>query len=103
MKKSRPPALQLALATPSDRRKARAPVKLLAIDMLTPELSIGKRPPDFEYPVHRTLLRDGVLIAESVAGARPLAGGRAELMFLPLNIVGADGAPARVLGRPVKD
>jgi kynurenine formamidase len=77
-------------------------VKLVAIDMLTPELSLGRRPPDFDYPVHRTLLRDGVLIAESVAGARPLAGGRAELLFLPLNIVGSDGAPARVLGRPVR-
>jgi len=32
MKKSRPPALQLAPATPSDRRKRPAPVKLLAIE-----------------------------------------------------------------------
>jgi kynurenine formamidase len=79
-------------------------VKLLAMDVLTPELSIGRRPPEgFDYPVHRTLLRDGVLIAESVANARSLAGRRAEFLFLPLNIVGGDGAPARVLGRPVLD
>ena len=79
-------------------------VKLLAMDVLTPELSIGRRPAEgFDYPIHRTLLRDGVLIAESVANARSLAGGRADFLFLPLNIVGGDGAPARVLGRPVRD
>ena len=27
----------------------------------------------------------------------------AELLFLPLNIVGGDGAPARVLGRAIRD
>lgn len=74
-------------------------VKLLGVDASTPELPIPLRPPEFEFPVHHTLLRDGVLIAEQVANLGPLAGQRVELVFCPLNIVGSDGAPARVLGR----
>jgi len=74
-------------------------IKLLGVDASTPELPIPLRPPGFDFPVHRTLLRDGVLIAEQVANLGALAGQRVELMLLPLNIVGSDGAPARVLGR----
>jgi kynurenine formamidase len=77
-------------------------VKLLAVDMPTPELPLHMRPGDFDWPVHHTLLRDGVLIAEQVTNADSLAGQPAELVFLPLNIVGGDGAPARVLGRPIR-
>ncbi|HEU0246051.1 MAG TPA: hypothetical protein VFR38_03115 [Gaiellaceae bacterium] len=54
-----------------------------------------------DWPVHHVLLRDGVLISEQVANTRVLAGRRAEFVFLPLNIVGGDGAPARVLARPL--
>jgi len=78
-------------------------VKLVGVDMPTPELPLHLRPPGFDWPVHHTLLRDGVLIAEQVTNARSLAGQRAEFLFLPLNIVGSDGAPARVLGRPIHD
>lgn len=78
-------------------------IKLLAVDTPTPDISVHKRTQGFDWPVHHTLLRDGVLISEQVANARSLAGRRAELLFLPLNIVGGDGAPARVLGRPVRD
>jgi kynurenine formamidase len=77
-------------------------VKLVAVDMPTPELPLDVRPPGFDWPVHHTLLRDGVLIAEQVTNAGALASGRAEFLFLPINIVGSDGAPARVLGRPVE-
>ncbi len=78
-------------------------IKLLAVDTPTPEIAIDKRPSGFDWPVHHTLLRDGVLISEQVANARSLAGQRAEFLFLPLNIVGGDGAPARVLGRPIRN
>jgi arylformamidase len=49
-------------------------------------------------PVHRILLRGGVVILEGLAlgGVPP---GEYELVCLPLAIVGADGAPARVLLR----
>jgi len=78
-------------------------IKLLAMDLPTPDIPVYKRSPEFDWPVHHVLLRDGVLISEQVANARSLAGRRAEFLFLPLNIVGGDGAPARVLGRAVHD
>jgi len=43
-----------------------------------------------------------VLIAEQVTNLRSLAGKRAEFMFMPLNIADCDGAPARVLGGPMR-
>lgn len=76
-------------------------IKLLAVDTPTPDLPLSRRGEGFDWPVHHVLLRDGVLISEQVANTRVLAGRRAEFMFLPLNIVGGDGAPARVLARPV--
>ncbi len=78
-------------------------IKLLAMDTPTPDVPIHRRPRGLDWPVHHTLLRDGVLISENVANARSLVGLRVELLFLPLNIVGADGAPARVLGRAICD
>ena len=76
-------------------------LKLGAVDMPTPDVAIDKRPAGFIWPVHRTLLRDGVLIAEMVTNLRSLAGRRAEFMFCALNITDCDGAPARVLARPI--
>ncbi len=78
-------------------------IKMLAMDTATPDIPTHKRPPGFNWPVHHTLLQDGVLIAEQVANARTLAASHAEFLFLPLNIVGGDGAPARVLARPIQD
>jgi kynurenine formamidase len=78
-------------------------VKLLAVDVPTPELALPARPVGFEYPVHRLLLGAGVLIAEQVTNLGSLAGNRVEFVFCPINIVGGDGAPARVLARRVSD
>jgi kynurenine formamidase len=58
-----------------------------------------RRPPDFAFPVHYTLLSQGVLIAEHVTNLEQLAGQRAEIMFLGLNIAGSDGAPVRPVAR----
>jgi arylformamidase len=90
-----------ALSTAAASWLVERQVKLVAVDMPTPELPLHVRPPGFDWPVHHTLLRDGVLIAEQVTNTRSLAGRRAEFLFLPLNVVGSDGAPARVLGRPI--
>jgi kynurenine formamidase len=49
--------------------------------------------------VHYTLLSQGVLIAEHVTNLEQLAGQRAEIMFLGLNIAGSDGAPVRPVAR----
>jgi kynurenine formamidase len=47
------------------------------------------------------LLGDGVLIAEQLANLDGLVGQRVEFFFGALPIVASDGAPARVLARPV--
>jgi kynurenine formamidase len=76
-------------------------IKLVAVDTPTPDVALDRRPEGFIWPVHRVLLRDGVLIAEQVTNLDTLVGKRAEFMFLPLNIAECDGAPARVLARPL--
>lgn len=75
--------------------------KLVGVDFSTPDLAANQRAGDFAFPVHYTLLGQGVLIAEHVTNVTGLAGQRAEIMFLGLNIAGSDGAPARVVARPV--
>jgi len=49
-------------------------------------------------PVHRELLKAGVLIVEGV-NLLEVPAGPCEIYCLPLRIVGADGAPARILIR----
>lgn len=75
--------------------------KIVGVDFTTPDVANEKRPPDFHYPVHHTLLSQGVLIAEHMTNLGSLAGKRIEAMFLGINVVGSDGAPARVVARPV--
>ena len=77
-------------------------LKLVAVDMPTPDVAIDRRPESFVWPVHRALLAYGVLIAEQVTNLETLAGRRAEFMFFPLNIADCDGAPARVLARAIE-
>ena len=76
-------------------------VKLIAVDVPTPEVALPARSADFDYPVHRLLLGSGVLIAEQVTNLGSLAGGSVEFMFYAISIVGSDGAPARVLARRI--
>ena len=47
-------------------------------------------------PVHRALLKAGVLIVETLNMAE-IPAGPCEIYCLPLKIEGADGAPARVI------
>ena len=76
--------------------------KLVGIDNGTPEMAKEKRPEEgWKWPVHHTLLSHGVLVGEFVRNMKPLAGQRVEVMFLALSLAGADGAPARVIARPV--
>lgn len=74
-------------------------IRLLATDTATPDLAFDRREPGFDFPIHRTLLKHGVLIAEQVANLQALAGARVEFMFCPVPIQKCDGAPARVLAR----
>jgi len=75
--------------------------KLVAVDLLTPDMPSIKRPEGFTWPVHHELLGQGVLIAELVRVAPELCGRRIEAMFVGLNIEGSDGAPVRALARTV--
>ena len=76
-------------------------VKLLGVDCSTPDLTAHKRPAGFTWPVHHILLARGVLVAEHLTNLSALANQRVEAMFLAIPIAGSDGAPARVLARPL--
>jgi kynurenine formamidase len=76
-------------------------IKLVGIDCTTPDLAINQRGPDFDFPVHRTLLSQGVLIAEHVANAPHLANRRVEFIVGALSIEGSDGAPVRLMAREI--
>lgn len=72
-------------------------VKLLALDVATPDHPERGRPPGFNWPVHHLLLESGVLIAEHLAHLDRVAGRRFRAFALPLPLVGADGSPARIV------
>lgn len=78
-------------------------VKLVGVDFGTPDIALDRRPAGFDWPVHRVLLSAGVLVVEHLRGLAPLRGRRLEVCCLPINIAGADGAPARVVARPLTD
>jgi kynurenine formamidase len=77
-------------------------VKLLGVDTPTPDTAVKRREKGFDYPVHRLLLSHGVLILEHLTNLGALNGRRVELICAALNIVGGDGAPARVVGRALE-
>lgn len=72
-------------------------IRLLGIDMVTPDLSIPRRPAGYSHAVHRYLLPRGVLIVENLASLEPFEGQRVLAAFLPLYIKGTDGAPVVAL------
>lgn len=76
-------------------------VKLVGVDTPTPDLAHHKREPGFDFPIHRLLLAHGVLIAEHLTNLESLNFCRVEVMCNALNISGADGAPCRILARPI--
>jgi arylformamidase len=66
-------------------------IQLVGVDYLSVE--------DYDsqgYPVHRMLLGAGVVLIEGL-DLRAVEPGVYELYCLPLKLVGADGAPARVI------
>jgi kynurenine formamidase len=71
-------------------------VRLLGLDMLSPDLPPVRRAPDAGLPVHQLLLGNDVLIAENLTGLAPLAGRRVHVSALPIKVAAGDGAPARI-------
>jgi len=73
-------------------------VRMLAVDTISPDRPRAIRPDDWDaYPHHRTLLPEGVLIAEHLY--LEAVTGRLEVFGFPLNLRGGDGAPARFVAR----
>jgi kynurenine formamidase len=72
-------------------------VKLFGIDCITVDLPTPLRPKGFDFPVHRTLLGNGVLIAENVANLGSIAGKKTRILALPLRIKGGDAGHARIV------
>lgn len=72
-------------------------VKLFGIDCITVDLPTPLRPKGFDFPVHRTLLGNDVLIAENVTNLGAIAGQSCRIMALPLKVQGSDAAHARIV------
>jgi len=72
-------------------------VKLFGIDCITVDLPTPMRQQGFEFPVHRILLGNGVLIAENVANLGEVAGEKIRILALPLKVKGSDAAHARIV------
>jgi kynurenine formamidase len=88
------------LSTPLAEWLVERDVKLVGLDVITPDLTGPYREEGWtEYPVHRTLLGNGVLIAEHLGGLGAVAGRRLDVYAFPLKIRGGDGAQARFVGR----
>jgi kynurenine formamidase len=77
-------------------------VKLVAVDFVTPDLAVNRRGLGFDWPVHHVLLGHGVLVCEHTTNLDTLVNNPAEFVFGALNIRNSDGAPARVLARPLQ-
>lgn len=52
--------------------------------------------------IHRILFSGQVIIVEGICNLEEIQGDVVELMVMPLKIAGGDGAPARVLARPIQ-
>jgi kynurenine formamidase len=72
-------------------------VKLVALDVPSPDMPVPLRGPGFDWPIHHLLLESGTLIAEHLANLDRVAGRRFRALGFPLPIVGADGSPVRMV------
>jgi len=72
-------------------------VKLLAVDFITPDLPHARREDGFDYPVHKILLGNEVLIAENLADLSVFSGQRVFAYAFPLIVRGGDAGHARIV------
>ena len=71
-------------------------VRLVGLDVTTPDAPGHLRTEDFDFQVHRILLGSGILIVEHLY-LEEVVGERFELVIGSLKVEAGDGAPARVL------
>ena len=72
-------------------------VRLLGIDTPSPDDPRKGRGHHVDSPNHKILLQKGIFLLEYLTNLDQLKGSDIFIMALPLNILGADGAPARVV------
>jgi arylformamidase len=77
-------------------------VKLLGMDVFTPDAPDGFRPEGFDWPVHQSLLGNDTLIVENLGpGLAAVAGRRVEIVCVPFHIHDSDGSPVVPLARVI--
>ena len=76
-------------------------VSLVGMDLITPEQPEASRTGPFDWPAHHALMDNGVLVMENVCNMATLVRRRVEVVAAPIPIRGGDGAPVRVIARPV--
>lgn len=72
-------------------------VKLLGIDCITVDLPTPLRPKGFDFPIHHTLLGNGILIAENLANMGKIVGKKTRILAFPLQVKGSDAGHARIV------
>jgi arylformamidase len=82
------------LTADAARYLVHAGIKLIGIDYLSVDAHSSDR-----YPAHHELLGAGVIVVEGL-DLSTVEAGEYELICLPLPVVGAEAAPARVILRP---
>ena len=70
--------------------------KMVGFDQITPEIAWSKRPKDYRYPMHRTLLGNEIFIMEHLNLERDVPT-RMNVMALPVSLRQANGSQARVV------
>ncbi len=73
-------------------------VSIVGIDTLTVDLPSYRRRPEFNFPVHRSILGAGILIIENLGNLRAVEGRRLLIAAIPIKLQSLDAAPARVVG-----
>ena len=76
-------------------------VRLLGMDIPSVDCHQHGRGSGNDCPNHRALLGRGVFLLEGLARLEKLRGDAVRLMVFPLNIMGADGSPARCFAGPL--
>jgi kynurenine formamidase len=72
-------------------------VKMIGMDLITPDMPPSMRPPGFAYPVHHILLENEVLISENLMNLDRIAGQRVHAWLFPLKIRDSDAGQARAV------
>jgi arylformamidase len=78
-------------------------IKMLGVDCITVDAPVARRPQGFDYPVHRTLLGNNVLIIENLASLAGVSNQRVEVWAFPLKVSHGDAGHVRVVLQPMED